>query len=471
MAILPELVLTAGALFYFVVSLLKSPDIRLQRNSGMVIGLLVFICACLTFNQQATLFYGAYVVDSYSQMFKVLISFAFAMVVIFGQHLKGIDDEVRPEYTMFLLLSVLGLMMLVSSVELIAIFISLELSSFAMYLLVPLRDDRTGIRVQMEAGIKYVLFGVMATGFLLYGMSYLFGLTGSTYLADIVPALQTLAGQPAVLIAVLLVLAGFFYKVAVFPLHFWVPDIYQGASNETTGFIATVPKLAAVALLIRFMTLPTGQPEFLIQLLAVIAVCSMFYGNLSALVQTDIKRMLGFSGISHAGFIMLGLLSMGAEGYGLAVYYIAGYVVMNLACFLVICQVSKSGENLAITDLAGLHRRQPLLAVVLAVSLFALAGIPPFVGFMGKFFLLTSALKQGHLIIVILAAINTAIAIYYYLSVVKTAYTDDPVDELPIGVEPIIKITGVGLVITIMLMGALPAKLIDTAGVIVKTIM
>ena len=471
MAILPELVLTAGALFYFVVSLFKTPDVRLQRYSGMAIGLLVFVTVCLTLSQQETLFFGAYVVDSYSQMFKLLITFAFTIVLIFGQHLKGISDEVRPEYTMFLFLSVLGLMMLVSSVELIAIFISLELSSFALYLLVPLRDDRTGIRVQMEAGIKYILFGVMATGFLLYGMSYLFGLTGSTYLVDIIPALQNMAGQPAVLIAVLLVMAGFFYKLGVFPLHFWVPDIYQGASNETTGFVATVPKLGAVALLIRFVILPTGQPDFLVQLFSIIAVCSMFYGNLSALVQTDIKRMLGFSGISHAGFIMLGLLSMGADGYGLAIYYIAGYVLMNLACFLVICQVSRDGENLAIADLAGLHKRQPLLAVVLAVSLFALAGIPPFVGFMGKFFLLTSALQHGHLVVVILAAINTAIAIYYYLSVVKVAYTDDPVDETTVSIEPIIKMTGISLVIMIMLMGALPAKLIETAGSIVQTIM
>ena len=163
---------------------------------------------------------------------------------------------------MFLLLSVLGLMMLVSSVELIAIFISLELSSFALYLLVPMRDDRTGIRVQMEAGIKYILFGVMATGFMLYGMSYLFGLTGTTYLKDILVFLSKGNLQPAVVVAVLMILGGFFYKLAVFPMHFWVPDIYQGASNETTGFIATIPKLGAVALLIRFLTVPTGHPRF-----------------------------------------------------------------------------------------------------------------------------------------------------------------------------------------------------------------
>ncbi len=472
-AILPELVLTAGALFYFVISLLKSPDIRFQRYSSTVIGILVLITTCATFSQKASLFFDSYTVDVYSQMFKILIGFGFATLLIFGQHLKDIADEVRPEYNLFLILSVLGLMMLVSSVELIAIFVSLELSSFSLYLLVPMREDRTGVRTQMEAGIKYILFGVMATGFLLYGMSYLFGLTGSTYLAEIIPALSGISNQPIVLMAVLLVLAGFFYKLAVFPMHFWVPDIYQGASNETTAFIATIPKIGAVALLIRFMTLPTGQPEFLVYLFGVMAVCSMFYGNLSALVQTDLKRMLGFSGISHAGFIMLGLLAMGAEGYGLAVYYIAGYVIMNLACFLVICQVSKDGENLQVQDLAGLYKREPLLAVILAVSLFALAGIPPFVGFMGKFFILTSTLQNGHLVLVILAAINTAIAIYYYLSVVKTAYTDEPAkgQEGIIPVDFLIKATGVVLVAIIMIMGVLPSKLIAAAGNIIGTIM
>jgi NADH-quinone oxidoreductase subunit N len=347
-----------------------------------------------------------------------------------------------------------------------------------------MREDRTGLRSQMEAGIKYILFGVMATGFLLFGMSYLFGLTGSTYLAEIIPKLADLSHQPAVLMAVLLILAGFFFKLAVFPMHFWVPDIYQGASNETTAFIATVPKIGAVALLIRFTSLPTGQPEFLVYLLGGMAVCSMFYGNLSALVQTDLKRMLGFSGISHAGFVVLGLLSLGVEGFGLAVYYIAGYILMNLACFLVICQVSKDGENVSIKDMAGLHKREPILAIILAVSLFALAGIPPFVGFMGKFFLLTSTLKNGflvnatfnniHVAIVICAAINTAIAIYYYLSVVKTAYTDEPQEfssASKIQVDSLTKATGFALVILIIMMGVLPSKLIAAMGSIVSGIM
>jgi len=470
MVLLPELVLSAGALALFLVSLAKAPSVQTVKSVAIVFGLATFASTLLAFQSQGSLFYGAYAVDQYSQLFKVMIGFSLAVLLVLGQNLKGISPEVRPEYYLFLLLSVLGLMMLVSSVELITIFISLELSSFALYLLVPLRDDRTGIRVQMEAGMKYILFGVMATGFMLYGMSLLFGLTGTTYVQGILTALAKGNLQPAVLVAVLLVLAGFFYKLAVFPLHFWVPDVYQGASNETTAFIATLPKFGAVALLIRFLGMPTGQSSVVIELLAVLALCSMFYGNLSALVQKDIKRMLGFSGIAHAGFILLGLLSLNREGYGAAIYYIAGYVLMNLACFLVISNVSKEGENLRIDDLNGLYKRQPVLAFVLAVGLFGLAGIPPFVGFMGKFMILTEALRADHLLVVCLAAINTAIAIYYYLSVVKAAYTADPGDSSEVSIHPMIQLTGVVLVLAITLLGALPARFVDFASSVVQNL-
>ena len=471
MVILPELVLLIGALAFFVISLGKMPNPQVAKFTALSFGFATFLAACLSFHSQATLFYGVYAVDQYSQLFKILIGFSLAMLLVVGQNLKGIADRVRPEYYLFLLLSVLGLMMLVSSVELIAIFISLELSSFALYLLVPMRDDRTGIRVQMEAGIKYILFGVMATGFMLYGMSYLFGLTGTTYLKDIIAFLSKGNLQPAVVVAVLMTLGGFFYKLAVFPMHFWVPDIYQGASNETTGFIATIPKLGAVALLIRLLTVPTGHPQFLTELLAVVAVCSMFYGNLSALVQKDIKRMLGFSGIAHAGFITLGLLTMSSEGYGIAIYYRAGYVLMNLACFLVISNVSQEGENLLIEDLSGLYQRQPVLAFVLAVGLFGLAGIPPFVGFMGKFMILASALRADHLLVVCLAAINTAIAIYYYLCVVKAAYTAEPGSRPSVEVHPAIQAAGVILVLAIVMLGTLPAKFVDFASAVVQTLL
>ena len=475
MAILPELILLTGATAFFVLSLFKQLDFTQVKNSAVFFGIVTFIGGLVAINANDTLFFGSYQIDLYSQLFKLMIGFGVAIVLIFGQDLKDIDEAVRPEYYMFLFLSALGLMMVVSSVELISIFVSLELSSFALYLLVPMRNDQSGLRIQMEAGIKYILFGVLATGFMLYGMSYVFGLTGSTYLNEIVSGLSA-APQPAALFAVIMVLVGFFFKLAVFPMHFWVPDIYQGASNETTGFIATVPKLAAVALLIRITHLGSGDLQFLVYLFMFLALCSMFYGNLSALVQTDIKRMLGFSGIAHAGFILLGLLTLDPAGYAIAIYYIVGYVIMNLACFLVICTVSQQGENLEIKDLQGLHKRQPVLAFILAVSLFALAGIPPFVGFMGKFMLLTGALKAGagsfiYLMVVIMAAINTGIAIYYYLSVVRIAYTTDPEDRPDVAVNNFIQTVGIALVLLIVILGALPSKVVDIADAAVRTIM
>ncbi len=471
MAILPELALLTGALAFFVLSLSKEIDQKQLNNAAVFLGVVTLLGALLSFNKDATIFYGCYQIDAYSQFFKLMISLGLVFALIAGQNLKGIERADHPEYYMFLFLSCLGLMTLVSSVELITLFVSLELSSFALYLMVPMRDNTTGIREQMEAGIKYIMFGVLATGFMLYGMSYIFGLTGSTYIKDIVPGLQNVAAQPAALFAVVMVLTGFFYKLAIFPMHFWVPDVYEGASNETTAFVATVPKLGAVALLIRFVSMVPGDIHIFVNLLIVLALCSMFYGNLIALVQTDVKRMLGFSGIAHAGFILLGLVTMNANGYATVMYYISGYVFMNIACYIVICNVSEKGENIAISDLNGLHKRQPLMAFLLAIGLFALAGIPPMIGFMGEFLLLAGALKAGHLYLVILAAINAGIAIYYYLRVVKAAYTADADEKEDFTVNGITRFGSVVLVLLIILMGAFPAKIIAFADSAVKGIM
>jgi NADH-quinone oxidoreductase subunit N len=335
-----------------------------------------------------------------------------------------------------------------------------------------MRNDSGNYHFQMEAGIKYLLFGVTATGFMLFGMSYMFGLTGSTQLTVVIEKLSHIYNQPAAIIAIMMVLAGFFYKLALFPFHFWVPDVYEGASNETTAFIASIPKLAAVALLIRLISMVNGDGQIIVNILMVCAILSMFYGNLSALVQTDIKRMLGFSGIAHAGFVLLGILTFQISGYANALYYITGYVVMNLACFLVICSVSNNGENVQIKDLSGLHKRSPLLALTLSVALFALAGIPPFVGFMGKFMVLAGALKQGYLILVILAAINTAIAIFYYLSVVRITFCSDPENDTSSIVSGLLtNMTSIVLLLVIVIMGVAPQQFVDFATSTVQSIM
>ena len=470
MQFLPELALLGAALVIFLVSIGKT-DADKIKMIAIGLGVAVFAATLFSLGQDGRLFYDAYKIDLYSQVFKTLIAGAMLVVLILGRKLKDIQDTVHPEYYFFLFISVLGLMMLVSSVELLSIFVALELSSFAVYIMVPMRNDSGNYHFQMEAGIKYLLFGVTATGFMLFGMSYMFGLTGSTQLVVVMEKLSHLYNQPAAIVAIMMVLAGFFYKLALFPFHFWVPDVYEGASNETTAFIASVPKLAAVALLIRLVSMVNGAGHVIVNILMVCAVLSMFYGNLSALVQTDIKRMLGFSGIAHAGFVLLGILTFQISGYANALYYIIGYVVMNLACFLVICSVSNNGENVQIKDLSGLHKRSPLLALTLAVALFALAGIPPFVGFMGKFMLLAGALKQGYLILVILAAINTAIAIFYYLSVVRVTFCSDPENNNSIVSGLFTNMTSIVLLLIIVIMGVVPQQFVDFATSTVQSMM
>lgn len=466
----PELFLLLGSLVLFFMSTGQAGGKKARALTLTLAIVNILICAvCL--RQDGTLFYGAYKIDFFSQILKLFISMGFAVVLLFSTELKGVKDDMRPEYYLFLMLSTLGLIMMMSSVELLTMFIALELSSYALYLLVPMRDDHSGLRVQMESAIKYILFGVVATGIMLFGMSYLFGLTGTTYFAEMMPKLHTMMGNPAAIVGIAMVLGGFFYKLAVFPFHFWVPDVYQGASNETTAFIASVPKIAAVAMLIRILALVAPDNKTIVTMLMVLSVCSMFYGNLIALVQTDIKRMLGFSGIAHAGYVLLGLVTLQESGYATAMYYIIGYLVMNLACFLVICNVSQDGENLQVEDLSGLHSRSPLMALTLAVGMFALAGIPPFVGFMGKFMLLTGALKQGFYTLVILAAINTAISIYYYLSVVRVTYCNSPEERPMVNVGGLTKAVSVALVVIIIALGLAPNQILEVAREAVRTIL
>jgi NADH-quinone oxidoreductase subunit N len=460
MLFLPELSLLGAGLTLFLFSLGK-PGSGTIKNLALSLAAVTLLASILCINSEGTLFYASYKVDFFSQLFKMLIAAATLIVLMFSGKLNGIKKDIQPEYYLFLFMSVLGLMMLVSSVELLAIFVSLELSSFAVYIMVPMRKPGKMPGSQGEAGIKYLLYGVIATSFMLFGMSYIYGLTGSTQLGEIADKLARMYNQPAAVIAVLLVLAGFFYKLALFPLHFWVPDVYEGASNETTAFIAVVPKLAAVALLIRVVTLVTPDGNVMTKMLMVCAILSMFYGNLSALVQKDIKRLLGFSGISHAGFVLLGLLTFNITGFATAMYYIIGYVFMNLACFLVICKVSQNGDNVLIEDLTGLHKRAPLLALTLTVGLFALAGIPPLVGFTGKFMLLVAALNQGYLILVTLAAINTGIAIYYYLSIIRVTFCTDDADRGELTTDRLHSALCFVLVLIIIIMGVFPSKFLD----------
>ena len=461
MAFLPELVLLAGALVLFLVTL-GDGRVRQARTVALITSLATILACIVCLGQNATLFSGAYRVDQFSQVLKLIFACGFTLILLLSGNLQDIRDDIKPEYFLFLTLSVVGLTLLVSCVDIITLVVALEVSAFPIYFMVAMRREREGQRSQMESAIKYIMFGVAANGVMFFGMSYLFGLTGTTSLTDMLPRLQSQIHSPLAIAGLALTFCGLYYKLAVFPFHFWTPDVYQGASNETAGLVASLPKIGAVAVLIRFVSLASPDNHTVAIMLAILAVASMFYGNLIALVQRDFKRLLGFSGIAHAGYALIGFVTLDQLGYAAALYYIIGYLLMVLACFVVICKVSRDGTNVSIDELAGLHLRSPLLALTLVVGVFALAGIPPFVGFMGKLSLLSAALEKGYLFLVIIAMVNAAIAVYYYLSIVREACFRDPGERPLIRLDWPTRALCVLLIGGILALGVFPGRVLDT---------
>lgn len=461
MAFLPELTLLSGALVLFVLSLGEGRTAQARLASLVVAGLTLLVSGVCV-QEQAVLFDGAYRVDAFSQWLKLTFAFGYLLMVLLARDLPDVQSDVKPEYYLFLNVSVLGLMTLVSSIDLITLTVSIELTSFPLYFLVAMRREHEGQRIQMESAIKYMVFGLTATGVMLFGMSCLYGLTGTTSLPTLMVRLQPVVYSPLAVAGLALTFVGLLYKQAVFPFHFWTPDVYQGASNETTSFIGSLPKVGAAAVLVRLVSLATPEHGNVALLLSVLAVGSMFYGNLVALLQKDLKRLLGFSGIAHAGYAMIGFVALDQAGYTAALYYMVGYFFMVLACFVVVCQISKDGKNVSLEDLAGLHRRSPLLAVTLLVGVFALAGVPPFAGFMGKLSLLKAALAKGHLALVILAVVNTAIAAYYYLGMVREACFREGSGGGPIHLNPALRAVCLVLIGAIVVLGVAPQFVFDT---------
>jgi NADH-quinone oxidoreductase subunit N len=306
---------------------------------------------------------------------------------------------------------------------------------------------------------------------MLFGMALLVGATGTTYMVDIRRAFLSASGAAMVSIGLLLSLSAFFFKLALFPFHIWAPTVYQGATNQVTAYIATVTKVAAIALMIRIIALSAGAPIPLARILVALAIASMTLGNLVAIVQKDIKRLLAYSAIAHAGYLLVGILSMTENGYAGAVFYALAYLVMSFTCFLVIVKVAQDGNNLEISQLAGLHRRCPLLAAALMLGVFSLGGIPPTIGFTGKFFVFTAAMESGYFYLVIISMINVVISLYYYALIVKAAYVLKPEGELPpIKLSVGARLLTLGMVSLMIVGGIFPGQLYDLARAAAKAL-
>lgn len=458
---LPELYLFLMTAVFFAISMSARPHPRMDFLAALGMAAAGLVITMGTVGLHGTLFSGVYRADLFSQVFKVLLMIGLFLVISLCSELEGIRESRHPEFYLLLSVCTLGMMVLVSSVELLTLYVALELTSYSLYILVALRK---GQGLQREAGIKYFLLGASTSAVMLFGLACLFGASHTTYVVDLIQTLPGLIHTPMAFIGLLLTLCGFFFKLALFPFHVWAPTVYQGAANQVTAYIATASKVAAIAILIRLVALTGGTNLNLAHVLIALSLLSMTLGNLVAIIQKDFKRLLAYSAIAHAGYVLIGILSMSESGYASAIFYAAAYLLMNFTCFLVLTKVAHDGRDPAVADLAGLHRRSPLLAMALMLGIFSLGGIPPTIGFTGKFMVFTAAMKKGYFFLVFLGMINVVISLYYYALVVKAAYLLKPEKELPqIRLSMSVRWLTVLLVIAIVGGGIFPGHLYDLA--------
>jgi NADH-quinone oxidoreductase subunit N len=463
----PEIYFLAVATVFLILSMTRH-NARRDFSVALFLAGLGVAVTLATIRLEGSLVYGAYRVDLYSQVFKGLLSVGFFLVVCLCSNLNGVHEARHPEFYLLLATCTLGMMLLVSSVELLTLYVALELSSYSLYGLVPLRS---GGGQQGEAAIKYFLSGIATSALMLFGMASLLGAAQTTYVAQLVLKLPGLLNTPMAFIGLLLTLSGFFFKLALFPFHVWAPSVYQGAANQVTAFVATATKITAMAMLARLVSMSHGNSS-LAHVLIALAIISMTYGNLVGLVQKDFKRLLAYSAIAHAGYSLIGILSMSQTGYAAAVFYAFAYFAMTFTCFLVVVKVASDGSNLAIIQLAGLHRRSPLLAMALLVGVFSLGGIPPTIGFTGKFLVFNAAMERGYFLLVLIAMINVVVSLYYYVQVVKAAFLLEPEEELPeIKLSPPATILTAVMILVVIVGGIFPRYLFQLATAAVKALL
>ena len=402
-------------------------------------------------------------VDSYSLFFNIIFLVSTILVALISISYLGRDDKKQGPYYLLILLATLGMMLMAAGNELIIVFLGLELMSLSLYVLAGYFRESPA---SSEAGMKYLLLGAFASAFFLYGIALIYGATGTTSIPRIAEYLTAEGKSPLLLAGTFLLIVGFGFKVAIVPFHQWAPDVYEGAPTTIAAFISAGPKAAGFAAFLRIFleALPEIQTEWRAAIV-ILAMLTMTVGNVIAIAQTNIKRMLAYSSIAHAGYVLIGLAAANSDGQKSAVFYLLVYCVMNIGAFgAVILARTADGESLMISDYAGLGFRKPLLGMFMTVMLLSLAGFPPTAGFVGKLYLFKSAIGADLYLLVIVGAINTAISAFYYLRVVVTMYMREPEEELEFKPYPSTLVIGLALAaIGIMLIGILPSLLLDPA--------
>jgi len=456
--LLPEMLLTFWICLILVVDF-AFPRLPKEQLAYLSIGGLAITLGCLAWFDvtgiTGTLFANMFVVDRMALFFKMLIVLATILVTIASIEYVHHFTFFRGEYYFLVAMSALGMMFMASANDLLSVFVTLEFSTFGFYVLVAyLREDAAS----NEAGLKFFILGVFAAGLLAYGISLVYGETGKLVFSDMTSAQAT----PGLIIGYLLIFAALGFKIGAVPFHSWIPDTYHGSPTPVTAFLSIAPKGAAFAILLRmfYVAIASFKPTWVLMLVAA-SILSMTYGNIVAIAQKNIKRLLAYSGIAQIGNVLIGLAAGTKMGSDAILFYLLTYLFANLGAFAIVIAVSQAIGSDEIEDYSGLGRRSPFLAFAMLIFLLSLAGVPPLAGFIGKIYIFVAAIKEGLYTLITVGLINIVISMYYYLIVVKKMYIIEPHDPSPVSISgPMKAVVYVGLAGTLAI-GIYPQPVID----------
>ncbi len=466
-AIMPSLVLTCFGLGLLMISVFSPRGKTTHVAWISVIALVVTgIVSVAAWNKPEFGFAGHVALDNFATFFNITFLFAAGLTILMSDDYLKREGYPVGEYYALILFTTAGAMWMASGTDLMTIFLGLEVLSISLYVLAGF--FRGQLRSN-EAGLKYFLLGAFSTGFLLYGIALLYGVTGTTNVADIGIFLSengSVLTSPMTVAGMLLLSVGFLFKIAAAPFHMWTPDVYQGAPTPVTAFMSAGPKAAAFAAFLRvfILGLEPLQAEWT-ALFCLLAVLTMIVGNVIAIQQTNIKRMLAYSSIAHAGYAMVGMVAANEVGLSGILFYMLGYTFMNLGAFAVLVLAGKKGEeNLTLDGFAGFGYKRPFLGVAMTIFLFSLMGIPPTVGFAGKFYIFAGAVKSGYVWLAVIGVLNSAVSLYYYLRVMVAMYFRDPAEDyawVKLNAATVVSI--VVAIVGILYLGILPGPVMEMA--------
>ena len=465
--VVPELVLAAGAMVLLMIGAYRGQGMTALVNWLAVCLLVVAgLLELLLPAGKLTTFGGSFIVDDFARFLKIVSLLGSVATLILSREFLADPSRRIFEYPILVLLSTLGMMVLVSAGDLIALYLGLELMNLALYVVAA--SDRNNAR-STEAGLKYFVLGALSSGMLLYGASLVYGFTGTVSFAGIAAGAKT--GSIGIIFGLVFVLAGLCFKVSAVPFHMWTPDVYEGAPTPITAFFASAPKVAAMAVFVRAtLTAFPGIVTQWQQIVVFVAIASMALGSFAAIGQKNIKRLMGYSSIGHMGYALVGLAAGTAEGAQGVLVYLLIYVTMTLGAFAAILAMQRNGQALEqISDFSGLSQTNPILAFFFAMLLFSLAGVPWLAGFFAKWYVFVAAIKANLFTLAVIGVLTSVVGAYYYLSIVKVMYFDEPlatVDPMRVELRAVLAVTG----IFNLLFFAYPGPLVSVAASAAKSL-